>query len=105
MGILKITIVSGFVVSDYDAWAGLYNDQKYAQSMEDAAALGINAGLDQEGGNGESYAIENLQAAIKSGKTTSTAPRSFHRKLNVLCLNNSPRPIGSARPTTRLHHR
>ena len=38
---------SGFVVSDYDAWAGIERQQKYVTTMEDAAAAGINAGLDQ----------------------------------------------------------
>ena len=72
---------SGFVVSDYDAWAGIQKDQKYTETMVDAAAAGINAGLDQEGGNGESFAIEQLGAAISAGKTTAAAVNGAFRRL------------------------
>jgi hypothetical protein len=36
--------------SDYDAWANILKTHHYVADMEDAAAEGINAGLDQEGG-------------------------------------------------------
>ena len=69
------------MVSDYDAWAGIQKDQHYVETMEDAAANGLNAGLDQEGGNGESFAIEQLGAAISAGKTTATAVGEAFRRL------------------------
>ena len=53
----------GFVVSDYDAWAFINDRHHYTQSMEDAAALGIGAGLDQEGGGNAT--ISQLAAAVK----------------------------------------
>ena len=37
----------GFVVGDYDAWANMYQPQQWAANTTDAAAIGINAGLDQ----------------------------------------------------------
>ena len=40
----------GFVVSDYDAWRDIFTTHGYTKTMEGAAAVGINAGLDQEGG-------------------------------------------------------
>ena len=38
----------GFVVSDYDAWANLKDTHHMAATYEEAAALGINNGMDQE---------------------------------------------------------
>ena len=68
----------GFVVSDYDAWANIYNTHKYSSDMESAAADGINAGMDQEGGGNQ--AIEQLASAVKDGKTTAkTVETSFRR--------------------------
>eukprot|EP01052_Picozoa_sp_SAG31_P053569 SAG31_NODE_13801_length_846_cov_0.934404_2_plen_82_part_00 len=40
----------GFVVSDYDAYANIFGTHHYTKDMEHAAAEGLNAGLDQEGG-------------------------------------------------------
>ena len=40
----------GFVMSDYDAWENLVTPQGYADNFTQAAAMGINAGMDQEGG-------------------------------------------------------
>ena len=37
----------GFVVSDYDAWAQIFSTHRFVDSMTDAAAVGINAGMDQ----------------------------------------------------------
>jgi hypothetical protein len=34
-------------VSDYDAWAQIYDTHKYCPDYECAAAAGINAGMDQ----------------------------------------------------------
>ena len=45
----------GFVVSDYDAWKNLVDTHHYVDDYEAAAAVGINSGMDQEGGFG-SYA-------------------------------------------------
>ena len=68
----------GFVVSDYDAWALLYH-RNYTKSMEAAAAAGINAGLDQEGGG--NAAISELPAAVKDGKTDAAAVATALRRL------------------------
>lgn len=37
-----------FLRSDYDAWANLVQPQSYADNYTQAAAMGINAGMDQE---------------------------------------------------------
>jgi hypothetical protein len=39
-------------VSDYDAWVNLVKTHHYVSTMEEAATVGINAGMDQEGGFG-----------------------------------------------------
>ena len=69
----------GFVVSDYDAWAFIYDRHQYTKSMEDAAALGINSGLDQEGGG--NAAIDELHAAVNHSKTTPSAIEKAFRRL------------------------
>ena len=72
----------GFVVSDYDAWEGIYNTHKYSKDMVGAAADGINAGMDQEGGNGniQDKAITQLNNAIDANLTTASAVAiSFQR--------------------------
>ena len=40
----------GFVVGDYDAYAQIFTSHEYTKDMVHAAALGLNAGIDQEGG-------------------------------------------------------
>ena len=42
----------------------------YATTYEDAGAVGINAGLDQEGGFGTYEPVDSLPAAVAAGKTT-----------------------------------
>eukprot|EP00040_Diaphanoeca_grandis_P032448 m.196622 g.196622 ORF g.196622 m.196622 type:complete len:903 (+) comp32628_c0_seq1:29-2737(+) len=72
----------GFVVSDYDAWAEILTTHHYATDMEDAAAIGINAGLDQEGGG--VLAIDELAAAVTDGKVTKeTVQTAFSRLMRV----------------------
>ena len=39
--------------SDYDAWKNLHDTFHVAPTYLDAAAMGINAGMDQEGGFGQ----------------------------------------------------
>ena len=69
----------GFVVSDYDAWANILNTHHYVSTMEDAAAEGLNAGMDQEGGG--TGAISQLAAAVKDGKTTAAAVANAFKRL------------------------
>ena len=42
----------------------------YATTYEDAGAVGINAGLDQEGGFGTYEPVDSLPDAVAAGKTT-----------------------------------
>ena len=69
----------GFVVSDYDAWANILGTHHFTKDMQAAAAVGINAGLDQEGGG--TRAISQLQAAITSGATTVAHVEMAFRRL------------------------
>jgi beta-glucosidase len=76
---------TGFVVGDYDAWyfmsdeADDYHSAHYVKTSEDAAAAGINAGIDQEGGgNG---VTSHLQDAIKHGKTTKAKVEEAFRRV------------------------
>lgn len=69
----------GFVVSDYDAYANIFGTHKYTNTMEEAAAVGINAGLDQEGGG--TSAISHLQDAVTHGLTNATTIEAAFRRL------------------------
>lgn len=72
----------GFVVSDYDAFAQVYTDHKYTKDMMHAAAKGLNAGLDQEGGGNS--AIMTLPAAVSANLTTShTVEMAFRRLMRA----------------------
>lgn len=52
-GILRETWgFDGFVVSDYDAWVNLVTTHHYVDTYGEAATVGLNAGMDQEGGFG-----------------------------------------------------
>ena len=69
----------GFVVSDYDAWAQIHDTHAYCPNYTCAAAVGLNAGMDQEGGG--TRAITQLQAAIDSHMTTSDAVATAFKRL------------------------
>jgi beta-glucosidase len=72
----------GFVVGDYDSWENLVNPQHYSDTLEDAAAVGIAAGLDQEGGGSE--VSSQLPAAVAAGKVNASAvARAFRRLFSV----------------------
>lgn len=74
----------GFVVSDYDAWINLVTTHHYASDFEDAAAKGINAGMDQEGGFGTYTVIDKMADALNSGKVkTDTVIEAFRRLMRV----------------------
>ena len=59
--------------------ANIFNTHKYSQDMVGAAADGINAGMDQEGGG--TAAIDQLSAAISSNQTTADAVKTSFRRL------------------------
>lgn len=63
----------GFVVSDYDAWKEIRDTHNFAATYEDAAAIGLNAGLDQEGGFGNYPPVDAIPSAVAAGKTTAAA--------------------------------
>lgn len=73
---------TGVQVSDYDAWANILNTHHYVETMEDAGAVGINAGMDQEGGG--TKAIETLAQAVADKKvTTQTISTAFRRLFRI----------------------
>lgn len=55
----------GFVVSDYDAMANIYSTHHYTNNMEEAVALAITSGCDQEGGG--TSAINQIPNALRDG--------------------------------------
>ena len=69
----------GFVVSDYDAWANLFLTHKYAPDLETAAALGVNNGMDMEGGGNS--VISKMHDAVDSKKTNETEVDQAFRRL------------------------
>eukprot|EP00730_Choanoeca_flexa_P007214 TRINITY_DN12297_c0_g2_i2.p1 TRINITY_DN12297_c0_g2~~TRINITY_DN12297_c0_g2_i2.p1 ORF type:complete len:901 (+),score=146.73 TRINITY_DN12297_c0_g2_i2:2-2704(+) len=80
----------GFVVSDYDAWQDIYSTHHFAANATEAAAIGINAGLDQEGGG--TSCISELPAAIAAGMTTAAKVetsfrRLFHKRIELGMLD------------------
>jgi len=73
---------TGFVVSDFDAWAWMLDYQHYVADYEEAAAVGINAGCDQEGGRTD--AVDALPAAVAAGTVTrATVATAFRRLMGV----------------------
>ena len=72
----------GFVVSDYDAWAQIYETHRYCPNMTCAAAVGLKAGMDQEGGGNS--AIKHLPDALnKHNITTDQIATAFKRLFRV----------------------
>ncbi|PKU66838.1 putative beta-D-xylosidase 6 [Dendrobium catenatum] len=57
----------GYVTSDCDAVAIIYEEQKYAASPEDAVAAVLKAGMDINCGN---YLLQHTESAVKLGKVT-----------------------------------
>ncbi|XP_058080994.1 probable beta-D-xylosidase 6 isoform X3 [Magnolia sinica] len=55
----------GYITSDCDAVAIIYEDQKYASSPEDAVADVLKAGMDINCGT---YLLRHTQSAVKKGK-------------------------------------
>ena len=69
-------------MSDYDAWANMVTVSRYAGSSTEAAALGLNAGLDQEGGG--TTIIDKIPDAVSAGLTTAKhVRRAFERLMLV----------------------
>lgn len=74
----------GFVVSDYDAWKNLVDTHKYASTYVEAAATGINSGMDQEGGFGHYSPIDAMPDALAAGTVSeATIEQSFRRMMRV----------------------
>ena len=72
----------GFVVSDYDAWSDFQYTYGIAQSPEEAAAIGLKAGLDMEGG-GDRIA-KAIPSAVSQGLVSrDLAERAFKRVMEV----------------------
>ena len=62
-----------------DAFANIFGTHHYTKTMEEAAAVGLNAGLDQEGGG--TAAISHLQDAVTHGLTNNTVIEAAFRRL------------------------
>ena len=56
---------SGFVVSDYDAWSDIKESYHVCDTLECAAAAGLNAGMEMEGGGGRVVAA--IPNAVSQG--------------------------------------
>lgn len=83
-------------MSDYDAWAEIVETHHYVPTYEAAAALGLAAGLDQEGGGGPTYppVQQGIPAAVAAGTVTlaqlETAVRRLMRARVSLGMFDSP---------------
>lgn len=61
----------GYVIADWNAASGMFNNQKYAKSYPEAAALAIKATCDQECFRPKaSLMVKNLKPAIEQGLLT-----------------------------------
>ncbi|AWG22705.1 hypothetical protein FFWV33_14810 [Flavobacterium faecale] len=61
----------GYVVADWNAASGMFNNQKYVKSFPEASALSIKSGTDQECFRPKaSLMVQNLKPAIERGLLT-----------------------------------
>lgn len=61
----------GYVIADWNAASGMFNNQKYAKSYPEAAALAIKATCDQECFRpNASLMVQNLKPALEQGLIT-----------------------------------
>ena len=89
----------GFVVSDYDAWQNIVTTHGYVKTYAEAAAVGLAAGLDQEGGGGPTYppVQQGIPAALANGTVTLAQLETAVRRLMLARLR-----LGMfGEPTTR----
>ena len=85
----------GFTVSDMGDIPKLYEGHHYARSYEDAAAMALNAGVDQElegGAISDHVYAKHLGPALKDGKVSmatidSAVSRVLHAKIRLLGLS------------------
>ena len=83
--------LNGCVVLSADAWINLKTTHHYASTFVEAAALGINAGMDQEGGFGTYSAVDAMPAALAAGTVTSeTVKEAFRRCASDTCFFSFP---------------
>jgi beta-glucosidase len=98
-GAIRTAGFDGFVVSDYDAWANLVTTHHYASDFTEAAALGINAGMDQEGGFGAYAAIDAMPNAVAAGNVShATVVSAFRRLMRIRLRLGMLDPPSSVRP-------
>lgn len=73
----------GFVMSDYDAWEEMVSTHGWAKDYATAAAAGLAAGLDQEGGGGPTYppVQSGIPAALAAGTVTVAQLETAVRRL------------------------
>ena len=72
----------GFVVSDYDAWADFRDTYAICSDYECAAAVGLKAGMDMEGGN--QMVAQAVPGAIQRGLVEeSLLDRAFERAMRA----------------------
>ncbi len=72
----------GTQVGDYDAWANLVEPQQVAADTLEAAALGLHAGLDQEGTDGrDDTPVAQIPAAVASGALEPALVRTAFKRL------------------------
>ncbi|XP_065837827.1 uncharacterized protein [Oscarella lobularis] len=69
----------GFVVTDYDAWAQIALTHRYCPDLKCAAAVGLKAGTDQEGGG--TGAINQLASALADNNVTAEQIQTAFRRL------------------------
>jgi beta-glucosidase-like glycosyl hydrolase len=97
---------TGFVMSDYDAWANIRDTHHYVSTYEDAAIVGLAAGLDQEGGGGPTYppVQEGIPAAIADGRLTLADVEVAVRRLFRARLRLGMFDVPSANPYNAITH-
>ena len=82
--------------------ANILNSHHYVKTMEDAAAMGLNAGMDQEGGG--TGAINKLADAVKDGMTTAAAVATAFTRLFRLRIRLGMLDPPTMVPYNQLHY-
>eukprot|EP01087_Luapelamoeba_hula_P014948 TRINITY_DN4436_c1_g1_i1.p1 TRINITY_DN4436_c1_g1~~TRINITY_DN4436_c1_g1_i1.p1 ORF type:complete len:494 (+),score=58.07 TRINITY_DN4436_c1_g1_i1:1-1482(+) len=75
----------GFVISDYDAVANIYNTHHYTSTMAEGVALAMNSGCDQEGGGDVNSMLNQLvpQGKVPKSKIAEAFRRLFRIRVRL----------------------
>lgn len=86
-------VFEGFVISDYDAIANIWQDHHYVATAEEASAVAVKAGCDQDGGKTYESLIGAVQRGLIDEATIDQAVRRMFRARLVLGMFDPPEMV------------